>query len=156
MHTPRPDILEAHYALIEGPSQVLGVRRQLVLGADGLEDHLELENTGPEPRTVTLKLTIGSDFADMFEARGWDSLGRTPTPLAEEGEAFALRYRARDGVALASVLHPSQTPTVTQGKLAFEFTLGLQREASAGRYGHAANARRRSSGDRLRDLAGGF
>ncbi len=123
MHTPRPDTLEAHYALIEGPSQVLGIQRRLVLGAGGLTDRLELENTGPEPRTVTLNLTVGGDFADMFEARGWDSLERAPTPLTQEGEAFALRYQARDGAELATMLHPSQTPTLAEGELAFAFTL---------------------------------
>ena len=124
VYTPRPDTLTAHYALIGGPSQVLGIERQLNVHAGGITDSLELQNTGSEPRDVTLKLTVAGDFADMFEARGWDKLERTPVKLQKEGETFALRYEAQDGIKVGTVLGPSQTPDDIQADtLVFRLTL---------------------------------
>ena len=124
MHTPRPDTLEAHYALIEGPSQVLGIRRQVQLKAGRMVDTLSVENSSLETRTFTLKLTIASDFVDMFEARGWEGLERPPIDLESTGGAYRLCYRAEDGLEVATLLEPSQAPdTVKDGVLAFGFTL---------------------------------
>ena len=124
IYSPRPDTLTAHYALIEGPSQVLGIERQLKVHADGFEDVLELQNTGAEPRNVTLKLTVAGDFADMFEARGWEKLGRTPVKLEQNGKTFALRYKARDEADLSTFLEPSRAPDDVQGgTLIFKLTL---------------------------------
>ena len=124
IYTPRPDTFTAHYALIEGPSQVLGVQRQLKVHADGFEDVLELQNTGSEPRQVTLKLTVGSDFADMFEARGWETLARAPVELGQTGKTFTLRYEAQDGAEVATFLEPLQMPSeVQRDALIFRLTL---------------------------------
>ena len=124
VYSPRPDTLTVHYALIEGPSQVLGVQRQLEVRTDGFEDVLELQNTGFEPQDVTLKLTVAGDFADMFEARGWEKLERTPVKLQKEGEMFALRYEAQDGIKVGTVLGPSRTPDeVQEDALVFKLTL---------------------------------
>ena len=124
VYSPRPDTLNVHYALIEGPSQVLGVQRQLEVRADGIKDILELQNTGFEPQDVTLKLTVAGDFADMFEARGWDKLERMPVKLQKEGETFALRYEAQDGAKVGAVLGPSQSPDEMQeDALVFKLTL---------------------------------
>jgi len=124
IHTPRPDTLSAHYALIEGPSQVLGIRRRLTLTASTLEDRLELTNTGRTPRDVTLQLAVAGDFADMFEARGWETFERPATPLTHEGDHYALRYRAQDGAEVAAVLAPSQAPDAVAGEtLSFQLRL---------------------------------
>ncbi len=124
IHTPRPDVLSAHYAHIEGPSQALGVKRQLKVQADGFEDVLEVQNTGSEPRNVTLELNLAGDFADMFEARGWAESGRDPALLEQTAVGFALRYRAQDGVETATFLEPSQMPDEVQGEaLVFRFIL---------------------------------
>ena len=124
IYTPRPDTLSAHYALIEGPSQVLGVKRQLRVRADGFEDILELQNTGSETRSVTLKLTVAGDFADMFEARGWEKLERDPVGLEQTNKRFALRYKAQDGVETATLLETSEQPDELETEaLVFRFTL---------------------------------
>ena len=124
MHTPRPDILEAHYALIEGPSQVLGIRRLLKLEAGRMTDTLSVENSSLEPGTLTLELALGSDFVDMFEARGWEGLERPPINLESTGKAYRLCYRAEDGLEVATLLEPSQAPdAVKDGVLTFGFTL---------------------------------
>ncbi len=116
IHTPRPDTLSAHYAHIEGPSQVLGIQRRLKIRADGFEDILELQNTGSESRSVTLRLSIATDFADMFEARGWDELERAPVHLTQENGTFALRYTAQDGVETATFLELSRLPDEVVGE----------------------------------------
>lgn len=127
IHAPRPDTLSAHYAHIEGPSQVLGIRRQLELRANGFEDVLELQNTDAEPRNVTLKLTVAGDFADMFEARGWDEVKRDRVGLESTEKGFALRYRAADGAETATSLKFSQAPDAAEdGVVIFRLTLAPQ------------------------------
>ena len=124
VYTPRPDGLAAHYAQIEGPSQVIGIKRKLSVGADGFRDLLTLENTSLESRSVTLNLTVASDFADMFEARGWQKLERTPPTLQADGSGYALRYRAQDGLEMATRLEPSQKADLEKdGLLSFSVTL---------------------------------
>ena len=124
IHSPRPDTLEAHDALIEGPAQVLGIRRRLELKAGGLVDTLTFENTSLESRLIVLKLALASDFVDMFEARGWDTLERPPTTLQRAGDGYTLRYKAQDGMELATHLAVSQTPDEVQdGTLVFSFAL---------------------------------
>ncbi|CAA9574555.1 MAG: Glycogen debranching enzyme (Alpha-1,6-glucosidase) [uncultured Truepera sp.] len=130
VHTPRPDMLETHYARIEGPSQVVGVRRRLTLTANSLTDRLELENSSLEPRSVTLQLTVAGDFVDMFEARGWQKLARQPVTLQREGDLYALRYRAQDGLEVASTFQPSQPPDEMQdGTLLFKLELAPKEKA---------------------------
>lgn len=123
MHAPRPDTLTAHYAQIEGPSQVLGIERRLELTAGGLTDTLRLTNTDLETRRAELRLEVGGDFADMFEARGWQTLEREPVVLEGDGDAFTLRYRAADGVTMGVRLSCSHPPEVQGGVLHFAFEL---------------------------------
>lgn len=128
-HTPRPDRFYAHYALIEGPSQLVGYRRELVLSAGRLVDTLYLDNTGGEPREVHLALELGADFADLFEARGWAKLER-PGVVAEVGEtAVTYRYAAPDGVAGACTLRFSRRPDSLSAQGA-TFTLSLAPKAT--------------------------
>jgi glycogen debranching enzyme len=127
IHPSRPDRLSAHYALIEGPSQLVGVRRQLTLYAGGFDDHLEFENSSLEARTLTVTLNLGSDFADMFEARGWEHLERAPVTLEGKGQTYALRYTALDGRASGLTLQLSEAPQrVEEGTLVFEVELPPQ------------------------------
>lgn len=127
IHPERPDRFSAHYALIEGPSQIVGVRRRLTLCAGGFVDHLELENSSLEPRTLTLELGVGSDFADMFEARGWEHLERPPITLQGDARTYTLRHTAQDGQAVGLTLTLSQTPQrVAEGTLVFEVELPPQ------------------------------
>ena len=123
-HTPRPDLFEAHYALIKGPSQVLGIRRQVQLKAGRMVDTLSVENSSLEAHTFSLELAVGGDFVDMFEARGWEGLERPPINLESTNQAYRLCYRAEDGLEVAALLEPSQAPDVAKdGVLAFGFTL---------------------------------
>ncbi|MCL6528243.1 MAG: amylo-alpha-1,6-glucosidase [Thermaceae bacterium] len=92
---PRPDHLVQHWSWIEGPSQTVGLRRELRLYRGGFQDLLELENTSLEPQSVEASLEIQADFTDLFEARGWHNLQRSVT---------GLHYTAQDGLELATHL----------------------------------------------------
>src|SRR5690606_13847429 len=71
VETPRPDTLHAHHALIEGPSQLVAVRRSARLTAESFSDELEVSNTSLVPQVVELTLELAGDFIDLFEVRGW-------------------------------------------------------------------------------------
>jgi hypothetical protein len=99
--SPRPDLFDAHYALIEGPSQLLAVRRRLRVAADGLRDELVVENTSLERRSLSLELEVEGEFADLFEARGWHRLEREPPKVTAAAHDLELRHTASDGLELA-------------------------------------------------------
>ena len=113
-YTPRPDRFEAHYALIDGPSQLVGVGRRLEISARGLADALTLENTGLEAQTLRLELSLASDFVDMFEARGWTKLERAPAEVEKDETHFVLRYEAGDGLEVATKLSFSRPASEVQ------------------------------------------
>ena len=96
-HSARPDSFEAHHAVIEGPSQILGVHRSLRISATRLADELEVTNTSLEPQALTLTLRFAVDFADLFEARGWHE-GHHPVTVEVEDDAVTVAHRAGDGV----------------------------------------------------------
>lgn len=99
--SPRPDLLQAHHALIDGPSQTVAVRRELRLLPDGMVDDLELENTSMEPRSLALSLEVTGDFIDLFEARGWSPMERTAAVATVEDGGLLIRYTASDGLRQA-------------------------------------------------------
>ena len=123
-HTPRPDRFEAHYALIEGPSQLVGVGRRFELSARGLIDTLTLENTGLEARDLRLELSLASDFVDMFEARGWTGVEREPAEFEGDDTRVVLRYEAEDGLSIATKLSFSRPASeVREDGVSFEVRL---------------------------------
>lgn len=99
--SPRPDLLQAHHALIDGPSQTMAVRRELRLLPDGMVDDLELENTSLAPRSLELTLEVAGDFIDLFEARGWSPMERAAARTRVDGEELEIRYQASDGLVQA-------------------------------------------------------
>jgi glycogen debranching enzyme len=98
--SPRADRFDAHYALIEGPSQLLAVRRRLSVAAAGLRDELLVENTSRERRSLSLELEVEGDFGDLFEARGWHRLEREAPAATAAGRELELRHTASDGLTL--------------------------------------------------------
>src|SRR5690606_18737695 len=100
VETPRPDTLHAHHALIDGPSQLVAVRRSLSLTAGSLVDVLEVSNTSLEPQVVDLELQFDGDFIDLFEVRGWARQARAAPDVRVDEDGAELRHRAIDGVEL--------------------------------------------------------
>ncbi len=81
--------------------RTISIRRNRFLH-DGLHERLGLLNYNPHPVRVTVRLTFGSDFRDMFEVRGYFT-SETPEfgellPLDVQPDGVLLGYRGRDGV----------------------------------------------------------
>ena len=100
-YAARPDRFRAHHARISGHGQEVGIRRELRLEGLGLSDSLVVENTGSRAQRLRLRLRLGADFIDLFEARGWYRPAR-PGPRVEVGpDRVAFRYAAPDGIEQA-------------------------------------------------------
>jgi hypothetical protein len=97
--SPRPDTVHVHHARIAGPSQLLAVRRTLRARADGLDDELVVENTSLERQALSIELDVASDFADLFEARGWHPIERAPATVQLGTTWLQLDQTASDGIA---------------------------------------------------------
>lgn len=123
LHTPTPDRLRAHYALLGHHQQYLAVERAMVLSATALSDRLTFEVSGSEPRRLIVELQFDADFADLFEVRGWGRKGRSVRcELLAEGVTF--RYQASDGLAFSTSLRFSKAPVALDAHRArFELDL---------------------------------
>jgi glycogen debranching enzyme len=66
---------------VEIPQETVHLRRTLVV-ADRLYCHLELQNYSSRPIAIPLSVTLGADFADVFEVRG---VRRRPAPGTPAG-----------------------------------------------------------------------
>ena len=62
-----------------------------------------VENTSSEKRAVTLTLDVASDFADLFEARGWREVKREGIQK-QMGEEVRFSYEASDGLKMGAAL----------------------------------------------------
>jgi glycogen debranching enzyme len=123
-HYPLPDRFEAHYAYIDGPSQMVGIRRTLELTPLFLRDALLIENTGMEVQEVKLELHYGSDFGDLFEARGWHKVSRSNISVHTSTDSAKLSYTAEDGLEIATTLRFLQAASeVTATRAIFLLTL---------------------------------
>src|SRR5690606_20613033 len=129
VETPRPDTLHAHHALIEGPSQLVAVRRTVSLRANALVDSIEVSNTSLQPQLVEMTLDLSADFIDLFEARGWAPQERDAPAVDMADGRIVLRHVASDGVEQGvSVAFAGIEPQLQHGAgsavtAAFSFTL---------------------------------
>lgn len=125
-HSPRPDRCRQHIAVMEGPTQVLSVERELDIGAAALEDRLVITNGSLETQELTLQLEFDADFADLFQARGWHE---GPEPLTTwevraAADEVLLGHVASDGLAQSLTLSFAPTPTgLTAGAAAYQLSL---------------------------------
>lgn len=109
-HSPRPDCFEGHYAHIDGPSQVIGVQRNLRLRPTELTDTLLIENTSLCPQDLSIELIYASDFADLFEVRGWQDVKRSHISIQADNQEVRLTYTAEDQLHFATHLCFSHQP----------------------------------------------
>lgn len=70
-HSPRPDRCVQHVAVMAGPTQVVAIARRLDIATAAMRDAVTVTNTSLARQTVTLTLAFETDFADLFQARGW-------------------------------------------------------------------------------------
>ncbi len=119
-HSPRPDQLHQHLAIIEGPTQVLALQRKLSVGAARLDDVILVTNDSLEPQKLELRLEFAADFADLFQARGWHE---RPAPsvthaLAEGANAVRIDHVASDGLEQGISLTFTPTPAELTSEIA--------------------------------------
>ncbi len=93
------------------PKSVVHVRRELLL-EDELIERVSLTSFLPRPLEYWIELEFGSDFADIFEVRGWrrDERGVLLDPIIGDDQ-IALAYRGRDDVVSRTLLHFRTPPT---------------------------------------------
>ena len=94
-------------------SHTIGVARRRFI-KDGLREVLDVTNYYTHTIPVSLTLTLGSDFRDLFDIRGFPrpTRGQVLSPQVEaDGRRIALRYIGVDGVERTTRVEISPTPT---------------------------------------------
>ncbi len=95
------DTLIGQSGQVSADPRTISIRRNRFLH-DGLHERLGLFNYNPHPVTLTVRFTVGSDFRDMFEVRGYyvDESGERGQmlPLEMMPDGVLLGYRGGDGV----------------------------------------------------------
>ena len=109
------------------PKHAVHIRRELLL-SDRLSERVTLTNYLADPLDFWIELSLGCDFADIFEVRGWRRPARgqffTPAPA---GDRLAFRYRGRDGRIIGSTVRFQQPPDRLDAHSArWEFRLANQ------------------------------
>ncbi len=84
--------------------QTISIRRNRFINA-GVHERIGLMNYNRDPLVISLKLTLGADFRDIFDVRGYAKgrRGQLLPPTLEGGEV-SFRYLGRDGVLRKTVV----------------------------------------------------
>ncbi len=79
------------------PAHSIGLVLSRSMGG-GMHEDLDLVNHGPEPVAFNLEITVGSDFADIFEVKAGSIVrrGRVGTEWSDERQALCNTYRNGD------------------------------------------------------------
>lgn len=86
------------------PTRTLSVRRNRFIDG-GLHERIGFFNYGSTPIPLTVHLTFGSDFRDMFDVRGYAARTRGVVGIPEaKDDVVRLRYLGRDGVVRTTVI----------------------------------------------------
>ncbi len=79
--------------------RTIGISRERVIGADGVEERLRIENHADQPARVPVTLELGADGADIFEVRGYPRPERGRLlPVAVTEDRVTFRYDGLDGI----------------------------------------------------------
>jgi glycogen debranching enzyme len=79
--------------------RTIGISRERVIGADGVEERLRIENHADQPSRVPVELELGADGADIFEVRGYPRPQRGRLlPVAVTDDRVTFRYDGLDGI----------------------------------------------------------
>lgn len=110
------------------PQQTLNVRRTRVI-ADRLFERVRIKNYNPFPVRVEVRLTLGADFADIFEVRGMSREKRgTLFKPRVDGTMVTLAYRGEDGAFRATRVNLGAEPArhqIDAGSVTVWFDLEL-------------------------------
>jgi glycogen debranching enzyme len=79
--------------------RTIGISRERVIGADGVEERLRIENHADQPSLVPVELELGFDGADIFEVRGYPRPARGRLlPVAVTEDRVTFRYDGLDEI----------------------------------------------------------
>ncbi len=102
------------------PTTCMLVRRRWLAG--GMRDDIELRESGPASREVTLELSIGADFAHVFDVK--EGRRNEPGDMEWSGDRLAIFDRSDDSVqTLISWEPPPDFVDVTTGKVAWRLSV---------------------------------
>jgi glycogen debranching enzyme len=107
------------------PKNAIHILRELLLDGS-LVERVTLTNYLTEPIDFWVELTLGCDFADIFEVRGWrrETRGQFFIPRVD-ARSLAFSYRGRDGAVLRTEIRFSEAPTEVSSHGAYwRFRLG--------------------------------
>ena len=148
------------------PEGVIHIERTRLLWDSRLFERITLTNYGESGALLPLQFAFASDFADIFEVRGYRrSQPGTLLPATQEAVSVAQAYRGRDGVVRICVVAFSHQPArltthaaefalelPPRGHLQMQIEVGIEPAAApdARRFRHAAAMARRAMRQRRR------
>ncbi len=110
-HDETPRVLSQYWSRFADHEQQILVRRTITLLPEGFEDRLVIENSGRREQYFTPVLTLGADFADLFEARGRTRAApQNPVERLAEKTGRVFQYQAQDGAKLSTHIAFSGDP----------------------------------------------
>jgi glycogen debranching enzyme len=98
---------------VEVPARTISIRRNRFI-QDGLHERIGFLNYNQFPVTLRVSLSVGSDFRDMFDVRGYTNRAPHGTiePPTIDDDGLSLHYLGLDGLKRSTGLrfepHPSQ------------------------------------------------
>ncbi|NLG08301.1 MAG: amylo-alpha-1,6-glucosidase [Deinococcales bacterium] len=112
LHYERPDRAHLHFAVMHDAAQVLALQHDLSVGALTLAERVRVTNDSLSPQSLTLTLEFATDFADLFEARGWHETPVTALHVEAQGaNSVRLSHEASDGLRQAVTLRFTPAPS---------------------------------------------
>ena len=104
-----PDIEEDDTVLV--PRDVVHIARTRFMWQARLYERVAIRNFGVDSLALDLDIAFAADFADIFEARGFERSERGVTRAAVESEQSAIiRYSSLDGMQRSTALHFNPAP----------------------------------------------
>src|SRR5215212_4000173 len=80
----------------------IGISRDRLIGVDGMSERVRIVNHAERPLAFPVELELGSDFADIFEVRGYPRPSRgSLLPIALNSSRTTFRYDGLDGLRRA-------------------------------------------------------
>jgi glycogen debranching enzyme len=97
------------------PARSISIRRNRFLHS-ALHERVGMFNYNRFPVQIRVSLTVGSDFRDMFDVRGYATRSKHGAidPPRLDGDTVMLGYTGLDGVRRETRIHVDRTPSEVQ------------------------------------------
>ena len=121
-YSPRPDTLELHHSELDNHQQLMAFKRTLTIKDKSFLDTLVIENPFNNSKNLKLDLTLTTDFADLFEARGWHQTTRDIQQTINTHN-ITFSYDTQDKSHIAASINTSEQFQFNDGTLSFQLEL---------------------------------